>query len=198
MNDANRRLFLVPTAHVIKLHTANGKVHTIEVDVNGKRKFLPLSPSCAVILAASGIESTRLALHSFPTFLMGRNLMAHVRSDFTCRVKRSALPPVPAHVQTAAFLVCGPDGHRPLSSSGHRVDSCTRLGRVAVPHGPRHRDPNAQLANQDPNWITITLRGIGEMRGNTATAVPNETTSWIDLSPFEADEGPACRARTFS
>jgi hypothetical protein len=60
-----------------------------------------------VILAASAIESTRLALHSFPSLLMGRNLMAHVRSDFTVRIHRSALPPVPGHVQTAALLVRG-------------------------------------------------------------------------------------------
>jgi hypothetical protein len=90
LDDSKRRLFLVPLAHVIKLHTSGGVVHTIEVDVEGERKFLAISPQCAVILAASTIESTRLALHSFPTPLMGRNLMAHVRSDFTVRIKRSA------------------------------------------------------------------------------------------------------------
>ena len=194
VNDANRRLFLVPTAHVIKLHTANGKVHTIEVDVNGQRKFLPVNPSCDVILAASGIESTRLALHSFPTFLMGRNLMAHVRSDFTVRVKRSALPPVPPHVQTAAFLMRGvtPTGrfHLQVTASTHAQGSDELLFRMV----PDIEILNAQLANQDPNWITITLRGIGEMRGNTSTAVPNETTSWVDLSPFESDEYGVPRA----
>jgi hypothetical protein len=86
---------------------AGGVVHMIEVNVDGQRKFLPVGSQSAVILAASGIESTRLALLSFPTSLMGRNLMAHVRSDFTVRVRRSALPPVPAHVQTAALLVRG-------------------------------------------------------------------------------------------
>src|SRR5690606_1477465 len=106
-NDEARRLFLVPRAHVVKLHAAGGFVHTIEADVSGQRVFLPVSQTCAVVLAASGIESTRLALHSFPTPLMGRNLMAHVRSDFTVRMRRSALPPLPAHVQTAALLVRG-------------------------------------------------------------------------------------------
>jgi choline dehydrogenase-like flavoprotein len=194
LNDANRRLFLVPNAHVIKLHTAGGTVHTIEVDVNGQRKFLPVNASCAVILAASGIESTRLALHSFPTSLMGRNLMAHVRSDFTVRVKRSALPPVPAHVQTAAFLVRGvtPSGrfHLQVTASTHNAGSDELLFRMV----PDIEILNAQLANQDPNWIAITLRGIGEMKGSPAAAVPNDTTSWIDLSPFESDEFGVPRA----
>lgn len=194
VNDANRRLFLVPTAHVIKLHTTGGSVHTIEVDVNGQRQFLPVSPSCAVILAASAIESTRIALHSFPTVLIGRNLMAHLRSDFTVRVKRSALPPVPAHVQTAAFLVRGvtPSGrfHLQVTASTHNAGSDELLFRML----PDIDILNAQLANQDPNWITITLRGIGEMRGNTAAAVPNATTSWINLSPFESDEYGVPRA----
>ncbi|PYQ83702.1 MAG: hypothetical protein DMG02_33270 [Acidobacteria bacterium] len=46
----------------------------------------------------------------------------------------------------------------------------------------------AQLANQDPHWITITFRGIGEMRGDRTSAVPNPSGSWIDLSPYESDE----------
>jgi hypothetical protein len=43
-------------------------------------------------------------------------------------------------------------------------------------------------------WITITLRGIGEMHGDRLSAVPNPTTSWIDLSPFESDEFGVPRA----
>ena len=52
----------------------------------------------------------------------------------------------------------------------------------------------AQLANQDPNWITITFRGIGEMRGDKATAIPNRDDSWINLSPYESDEFGVPRA----
>ncbi|MFL6046009.1 MAG: hypothetical protein ACJ72M_12910, partial [Propionibacteriaceae bacterium] len=62
--DANRRLFFVPRAHVIRLRTAGGTVDAIEVDVAGQRHSLSVAPDCAVILAASGIESTRLALSS--------------------------------------------------------------------------------------------------------------------------------------
>lgn len=194
VNDASRRLFLVPVAHVIKLHSAAGVVHTLEVDVAGQRKYLSIGSQCAVILAASGIESTRLALNSFPTPLMGRNLMAHVRSDFTVRVRRSALPPVPAHVQTAALLIRGttPAGrfHIQVTASTHAAGSDELLFRMI----PDIDILSAQLANQDPNWITITFRGIGEMRGDKTTAIPNATGSWINLSPYDSDEFGVPRA----
>ena len=198
VNDAARRLFLVPLAHVIKLHTAGGIVHTIEADVAGERKLLPINPRCAVILAASAIESTRIALHSFPTPLMGRNPMAHVRSDFTVRVKRSALPPVPAHVQTAALLVRGvvPSGrfHLQVTASTHVAGSDELLFRMI----PDIEVLSPQLANQDPNFITITFRAIGEMAGDKAAPVPTPAESWINLSPFEVDEfgalEPTCRS----
>lgn len=189
LNDANRRLFLVPLAHVVKLHTGNGAVHTIEAEVAGQRRFLPVAPGCAVVLAASAVESTRLALHSFPTPLMGRNLMAHVRSDFAVRVHRSALPDLPGHVQTAALLVRGlaPTGrfHLQVTGSTSRAGSDELLFRMI----PDIDILDRQLANTDPDWVTITLRGIGEMHGNRSEPVPSPDTSWIDLSPFESDRG---------
>ena len=41
------------------------------------------------------------------------------------------------------------------------------------------------LANQQEDWIVITLRGIGEMRGNQNANTPKQTgatPSWMDLS----------------
>jgi hypothetical protein len=194
LSDANRRLFLVPLAHAIKLHAANGSVHTVEVEVAGQRKYLPVAPPCAVILAASTIESTRLALHSFPTALMGRNLVAHVRSDFTVRVRRSALPPVPGHVQTAALLVRGTTAsgrfHLQVTASTHVAGSDEMLFRMI----PDLDALNAQLTNQDPDWVTITFRGIGEMTGDKNAAIPNASASWMNLSPYEFDEYGVPRA----
>jgi hypothetical protein len=43
------------------------------------------------------------------------------------------------------------------------------------------------LANQDPNWIVITLRGIGEMEDQRSLN-PDPARSWIDLSN-ETDKG---------
>jgi choline dehydrogenase-like flavoprotein len=194
VNDAARRLFLVPLAHVVKLHTAGGVVQAVEVVVAGQRRFLSIAAGGAVVLAASAIESTRLALFSFPTPLMGRNLMAHVRSDFTVRVKRSALPPVPSDVQTAAFLVRGraPGGrfHVQVTASTDASGSDELLFRMI----PDLELLQSMLANRDPNWITFTFRGIGEMIGDRTGGVPNTNGSWIDLSPFEADEFGVPRA----
>ena len=39
-SDAARRLFVVPRAHVVALHTADGAVGTVEVEVAGQRRFL--------------------------------------------------------------------------------------------------------------------------------------------------------------
>lgn len=50
------------------------------------------------------------------------------------------------------------------------------------------------LANDDPNWITITLRAIGEMHGDPNAAVPNGSGSWVNLSPYENDEYGVPRA----
>lgn len=193
-SDAARRLFLVPRAHVVALHTHGGTVHTLEVDVNGVREFLPAGPGCAVVLAASAIETTRLALHSFPTPLMGRNLMAHVRSDFAVRIARSALPQLPGRVQTAAMLVRGqvPSGrfHLQLTASTSPAGSDELLFKMI----PDIEELHAHTATPDPDWVPITLRGIGEMAGDREHPVPDPSRSWIDLSPFEKDEYGVPRA----
>lgn len=89
--DSTRRLFLVPRTHIIRLNASGGFVNSIEVDVAGQRKLLAVAPNCAVVLAMGAIESTRVALLSFPTPLMGRNLMAHLRTNITVRIRRSAI-----------------------------------------------------------------------------------------------------------
>src|SRR5713101_408327 len=106
--DWQRRLFLVPRAHVTRLQVSAGAVTGIELRINGQPKFLGVSPSCAVVIASSAIESTRLAMESFPTPLMGRNLMAHLRSNTIVRIHRSALSgSLPKQLEAAALLVRG-------------------------------------------------------------------------------------------
>ncbi len=195
-NDANRKIFLVPNAHVVRLYANSGVVDTIEVEINGQREFLKISSSCSVVLAASTIESTRLALTSFPTPLMGRNLMAHVRSDFTVRIKRTAFTtPLPLDLDTAALLVrglatSGARFHIQITASAHSGGSDELLYRM-IPDLDLLKE---QLANDDPEWVTITLRGVGEMVGDRITPVPNDDGNWINLSPFESDEFGVPRA----
>jgi hypothetical protein len=193
-NDANRRLFVVPRAHVLGLRTNGSLVDRIVVSVDGEMDALPVTPTAAVVLASSTIETTRLALHSFPRPLMGRNLMAHVRSDFAVRIKRSALPPLPVQVQTAAALVRGvtADGrfHIQVTGSANPGNSDGLLFQMI----PDFEVLDAHLANDDPDWITVTLRGIGEIRGDSASEVPNANGSWINLSQYDADEFGVPRA----
>jgi hypothetical protein len=51
-----------------------------------------------------------------------------------------------------------------------------------------------QLANEDPDWVSLTVRGIGEMVSDTASPAPNDVGSWMDLSPHEVDEHGVLRA----
>src|SRR6266545_4228008 len=111
--DWQRPLFYVPRAHVTKLHLNAAAVSAIEVWINGQQKFLNISPRCAVVLANGTIEATRLAMESFPTPLMGKNLMGHLRSNTVVRIHRSILPPdLPKQLEAAALLVRGstPEG----------------------------------------------------------------------------------------
>ena len=187
--DPTRRFFLVPRAHVVKLHNSNGVINAIELRYNGQQKFVSVSSDCAVILAASTIESTRLALESFPTPLMGRNLMAHLRSNTTVRIPRSALGALPKQLAAAAMLVRGstPQGRYHLQVTAAAIDSPNSeatMWRVV----PDLDLLDQLLASQDFNKITITLRGIGEMVGDKNATNANPAASWIDLSPFERDE----------
>jgi hypothetical protein len=194
-NDAARRLFLVPNAHVTRLQVSGQTVISIEAVVNGQARTLPISSSCAVVLAASAIESTRLALASFPTPLMGRNLMAHVRSDFTVRIPRAVLGPLPQFLETAALLVRGltPQGrfHLQVTAAANQASASDDLLFRMVPD---IEELDRILANQDGSKVAITLRGIGEMVGNPTAAVPNANGSWLNLSPFEQDEFGVPRA----
>lgn len=184
--DWQRRLFLVPRAHVTKLQTSNGAVTSIELRVNGQQKTFTVPPTCAVVLASSTIEATRLALESFPKPLMGRNLMAHLRSNTVVRIHRSAIDPaLPKRLETAALLVRGstPQGryHLQVTAAAGPGGSEDVMFRMI----PDIDLLDQTLAAQQQDWIVITLRGIGEMQGDRNPNSPKQTgqaPSWMDLS----------------
>src|SRR5713101_3494571 len=187
--DNTRRLFLVPRAHVVRLHNTNGVINAIELYYNGQQRFLGVTPDCAVILAAGTIESTRLALESFPTPLMGRNLMAHLRSNTTVRIPRAVLGTLPKGLNPAALLVRGstPEGRFHLQVTAVAAD--TPNSEATMWRMVPDLDLLEQLqASQQFDKITVTFRGIGEMTGDKNAVNTNPATRWIDLSPFERDE----------
>ena len=198
-NDSHRRLFLVPKAHVVKLHTSGGVVRQIEVYVDGKQRFLDIAPQCAVVLALGAIESTRIALESFPTTpnpadeKMGRNLTVHMRSTTTVQIKRSALEsadnPLPAELQTAALLARGEtaDGkfHLQITVADDRAGNADDLLFRMIPDIDLLQEI---LEAQNADFVAITLRGCAETKGVKDQPVRNSALRWIDLSEYEFDE----------
>ena len=189
--DAWRRLMVLSRAQVVRLTTSGNRVTEIELLVNDQQQFLrpPLiSSDCTVVLAAGTIESTRLALDSLPApstgiNRMGSNLMAHLRSDITFKIRRSAIIGTPAsELEIAALLVRGTtsDGHQyhlqVTASAGAGSDDNLF---AAIPD----LDFLEHLrANQDPNWIPMTLRAVGQMIGHPAAQPGDVKQSWINLA----------------
>jgi hypothetical protein len=198
--DVSRRLFVAPRVHVVRLVTAQGAIERIELSVNGQPKTLRVPPSCAVILANGTIEATRLALdglgvgdNQFGSPRLG-NLMGHLRSNIVVRIKRSVFLNVPpTDLETVALLVrgevLGRRFHLQVSASASAGSDSERNMWNTVPDIDLL---DAMKANQDPDWISITLRGIGEMEDRPSLS-PNPGDSWIDLSP-ETDQWGARRA----
>jgi len=194
--DVNRRLFVVPRTHVVRLNLSGNTISSLDLVSDGIPRTLVIPPNCAVVLAAGTVESTRLALDSLgvgsTTFGTSRagNLMAHLRSNITVRIKRTALglpAGAPADLETTAFLVRGKSGGRQF----HFQISAAATGGTNPEKNMWEQIPDVEFqdhirAIQDPNWITIVLRGIGEMVGNPNLS-PDPAASWIDLSS-EVDE----------
>lgn len=187
-DDFKKRLMIVPRCHVIQLLAenvvANGqllkRVHTVLTDQG------PVSvPQGGVVIVALGtIESTHLALLSFGDVAnanqLGRNLMAHLRSNVTIRIPRSSLPGnLPQELMASALFVKG--RHRYADHSfGHFHLQITAAGL-----GNLGTDSEAELFKRIPDIdtfdafnnahdqaVVITIRGIGELQpGNPANQV---------------------------
>ncbi len=203
--DAARGLFIVPNAHVTRLSVSNGAVDGVHVVVNGQSQFLAISSACSVVLAAGVIESTRLALASFPTSpgapsqeLIGRNLISHIRSNMYFQVRRSALDAsgtLPAALQTGAVLVRGATAQGKfqiqVTASADEQGNSDALLYTMIPDIDQL---DALLANQQSGWISFAFRGASELKGDTTSSVPNAAGRFINLSPFESDEFGVPRA----
>jgi choline dehydrogenase-like flavoprotein len=191
-DDSRRNLFLVPLCRALRLDfdPTSRRVTAIHVFTDNQRKELRLSEPCSVVLAASCIESTRLALESFPTPQIGRNLMVHLRSDFAARIPRSRFPALQkGFVETGALHMPGRTAkggryHVQIVAGANRENNGEAIWFRTVP------DPDMLegiLRNDNPDFVSLVLRGIGEMLGVKDNGSPDQAISWIDLSP-ETDE----------
>lgn len=187
--DVSRRVFLLPRTQVLRLNRTGGSVTSIDLKVNGVDRRLTIEPTCAVVFANGTIESTRLALDSlgvgstpFGSPRVG-NLMAHLRSNIVVRIRRDVfLASPPTDLETVALLVRG-------EALGRRFHLQLTAASVAGADSEKNMwntVPDIELlesmiANQDPDWVSVTLRGIGEMEDQQSLN-PNPNRSWIDLS----------------
>lgn len=197
LNDnSRRRLFLLPRCHVIRLQQNLGAITGIDLACNGQRHFLSapwnLSPKCQVVIAAGTIESTRLALESVPVlrgaYSMGANFMAHLRTNLTVRVKRSALGlSASTKLEQGGVIIRGeianPDGtrrryHLQVLASAERGQNPESTMWAMVPDIDLFRN---LLVNQSPDWVTIVFRGLGEIEGDKL-AGPGNVTSFVTLA----------------
>ena len=175
--------------------TRNNKINRIETN----RGDVAVLPDSVVILALGTVESTRLALVSFPNSngLIGKNLMGHLRSkNTTIHFPRSALGGgLPDHLQAFGTLPEGANGQWTLSPA----DACGVRGDVSNLQKPNcsKRFPDIDqaalmataLQSVPDDHIVITLRGFGEIKQN-----PLAAHSRIELDP-EVDENAINRAK---
>jgi hypothetical protein len=170
---------VVPRIHTTRLNVVPSGGGAFRVaSVVTDQGVVDLAPQGVVIIALGTIESTRLALVSFenkglPTFdLIGRNLMAHLRSNLTIRIPREAIANLPAinELQTSALFVKGKHTHAD-GSTGYFHLQLTASGLGAVGRGSEAElfkkvpdiDFFQQLAKATDTHVVITIRGIGEM-----------------------------------
>ena len=147
------------------------------------------------VIALGTIESTRLALTTFQQSLAGRaaqrmgtNLVAHLRTNLSIRVPRSAIAanlpePVIPSLQCSALLVKGKAAngrtfHFQITASGLQkldTDSEAELFKK-IPTLEHLQD----MLRATDDTVVITLRGIGDMTAGNPD-------SFIELSALETD-----------
>ena len=74
------------------------------------------------------------------------------------------------HLLVRGLATSGARFHIQITASAHSGGSDELLYRM-IPDLDLLKE---QLANDDPEWVTITLRGVGEMLGERITPVPND------------------------
>lgn len=178
-DDVKKRLMIVPDVHVTRLVTGQRNGATVVTQVLlkqfGVEQLVSVPEDGVVIVALGTIESSRLALISFPnlpnTNLIGQNLMAHLRSNLTIRIPRSALPPgLPTDLESSALFVKGKFQHG-LNDFGyfHLQITASGLDKPSTDSEAElfKKIPEVDLldalrqANDDN--VVITIRGIGQM-----------------------------------
>lgn len=208
-DDVRKRFMIVPRCHVKRLNWVNDSDGRRVNEVLTEHGSIALSPHCKVIIALGTVESTRLALLSFgEDGRIGKNLMAHLRSNMDIRIPREALAslsPAVKSLQTSALFVKGQHQYTD-GTVGHFHFQITASGL-----GKTGSNSEAELFQKVPDidtldnhlnaadsHVVITIRGIGEMQPDnpdsniTPDLDPNQTDynerkAFVNLQPNAKD-----------
>jgi len=195
-NDWNKRLMVVSGCRVLRLQLdANQRVNRVFTN----RGEIPVLPTSAVIIGLGTIESTRLALLSFPNTngLIGKNLVGHLRSNTTFRFPRAAVGlGLPSELEASALFVKGhtANGHFHFQITGCGVRGDVRNSEdelfKAIPDIDQLDIIRDALQSVPDDFIVVTVRAIGEMEPNRTAGAHSR----IELDP-EPDEHGIRRAK---
>ena len=182
-DDRLDRVMVVPNCHVTQLETEveEGVGRVVAVHIGGGAS-VPVGDRGVVVLASGTIESTRLALLSFPTTagydLIGTNLVSHVRSNDTFRIPRTALTHLPADLaplETSALIIKGSTTHHAVDGSvSHfhlQVTAASRRGSGTSSEAELRRaipdvDAVDDLRLVDDDHVVVTMQGVGELQSH--------------------------------
>lgn len=209
-DDARKEFMVLPNTHVNGVRVAPTAANTWRatgIDTSGGG--FDLAPNGVIVIALGTIESARLALNSFtatgiPTFArMGKNLVAHVRSNLTIRVPRAAIAGLGAaagELQTSALFVKGratAAGGQVLGTFHLQITASGGSQTVGAEDELFKKIPDVdffdKLRTADDQTVAIAIRGIGQMQA-ADPANPDAHPSRVTRDPARSDEFQVPRA----
>jgi choline dehydrogenase-like flavoprotein len=213
--NGNRFLFLVPHAEVLGIQTAQGRATTLllavsepshDADAPGMVRRIvrfSLSGGAMVCLAGNTINSTRLALNSFRkpqqlgVDLTGKNLMVHVRGNYSWRIRKSALQlPATSALGTSALQI---EGRVPIGAPVNRLgrfhfqfyavrspnDNYEEYLYRFLPNVEDFDEVAQAVSSTDmDDWLVVGIRTCGETFGDPNADPGRRESSSISVNPF--------------
>jgi choline dehydrogenase-like flavoprotein len=201
--DAHKSFMILPGCHAVRVRTrqsAAGTFHVTGVETN--LGFIELAPNGVAVIALGTIESARIAAVSFEnsglpaTSRIGRNLIAHLRSNAVIRVPRTALAgltAVASELQTSALFVKGRHASADGTKQAHFHIQITATGgnlNVGAEDELFKKIPDVDfldaLSTASDTHVAIALRGIAEMQaGDPANPAAHPSAVTLDATTDE-------------
>jgi choline dehydrogenase-like flavoprotein len=209
-DDARKEFMVLPNTHVHGVRVAPTATNTWRATgIDTSSGVFDLAPHGVIVIALGTIESARLALNSFsptgiPTLArMGKNLVAHIRSNLTIRVPRAAIAGLGAaagELQTSALFVKGRGtaaGGQVLGTFHLQITASGGSQTVGAEDELFKKIPDVdfldKLRTADDQTVAIAIRGIGQMQA-ADPANPDAHPSRVTRDTTRRDEYQVARA----